>query len=129
SNMLQRGVFPKAPSAVVDIGEQVKRYGGWLATEAKGTSLNDYGEIRQYVDTALKTTIVRGKDIRTFAPFRQHLSALQTLTHKQAFILSGAMLALVLALWFYGMTILVVPFALIMLFSVGALLLSDCLAL
>ena len=127
--MLQRGVFPKAPSAVVDIGDQVKRYGGWLATEAKGTSLNDYGEIRQYVDAALKTTIVRGKEIRTFAPFRQKLSALQTLTHKQTFILSGAMLALVLALWLYGMTILVVALALIMLFYVGDLLVNACLAL
>lgn len=128
--MLQRGVFPKAPTAVVDIGEQVKRYGDWLATEARHTSLNGYREeARQYVDEALKVVRVRGKDIRTFAPFRQHLSAFQTLTHKQAFILSGAMLALVLAVWVYGMTILVVALALIMLFYVGDLLLNACLAL
>ena len=85
--MLQRSVFPKASTTVVDIGEQVKRYGGWLAIEARSTSLDDYREeIRQYVDEALKVVRVRGKDIRIFAPFRQHLSAFQTLTASATFV-------------------------------------------
>src|SRR5205807_5312008 len=79
--------------------EQVKYYANWLAKQAKHDVLNDHSkEIDDYIQEATKVVQVGEKEVAIFAPFRPHLSALQTFTTRQ--VLALCLLAL---LWMGGL--------------------------
>src|SRR5260370_25409544 len=79
--------------------EQVKHYANWLAKQAKHDVLNDHSkEIADYIQEATKVVQVGTKEVAIFAPFRPHLSALQTFTTRQ--VLALCLLAL---LWMGGL--------------------------
>lgn len=112
--------------------EQVKYYTALLAAEAsyKRNSIASYREeTNQYIDHAQRTVTVRGREVSTFAPFRDKLSALQTMTFGQMAILGAIVPALVLGLLFYGKEVLIATIAIIIVFYLGDLLLNFLLSM
>jgi len=86
--ILRSVALPSINPAQVTRGEdstvtkKVQYYREWLANDAVRNRIANSGErIDEYEHTvALSSTIVNGQEIVTFAPFQQHLSALQTTT-------------------------------------------------
>jgi cellulose synthase/poly-beta-1,6-N-acetylglucosamine synthase-like glycosyltransferase len=96
------------------IAKKVHYYTKWLANEVQRNRIaNSAKNIGEYEYTATQSTIVRGQEIVTFAPFQQDLSALQTLIPKQTLILWIIFAIYVLSLVFYGVTGLELILALI----------------
>ena len=69
--------------------KKVQFYKEWLADDAARNRIaNSAKRIDEYQHVvALSSTIVNGQEIVTFAPFQEHLSALQTTKPKQRFVL------------------------------------------
>ncbi len=87
--------------------KKVHYYREWLANDAARNRLaNSAKKIDKYKYVATRSTFVKGQEIVTFAPFRQKLSALQTTTPKQTFILWMIFTIYMLSLAFYSVTVL-----------------------
>lgn len=103
----------------------VIRYKAWLAAQA---SQNNAGSAQEesnwYSKEASRTITIGGQEISSFAPYRDTLSARQTLTFGQAVFLITIGLLWVIGLIFYGIEMVVVTFAAIVVFYLIALLLS-----
>src|SRR5205085_3337365 len=85
----------------------------------------DYrAKTKKYIGEALKPVQVGKREVRTFAPFRRHLSALQTLTGGQAGILGGIMILWALSLILYSTPVLTAVIAVITVFYLSDLLLN-----
>ncbi|HLW02769.1 MAG TPA: glycosyltransferase [Ktedonobacterales bacterium] len=109
--------------------DHLAHYAAWLTRDAQRHSLASSQErIARYLDDALRAVIVKGRQIRTFAPFRQQHSAFQTLTPWQGAAAIGLLLAGVLGLITLGMNMVVAVMAVITVFYLGDLLLSFLLA-
>ena len=110
--ILRSVALPSINPAQVTRGEdstvtkKVQYYREWLANDAVRNRIANSGErIDEYEHTvALSSTIVNGQEIVTFAPFQQHLSALQTTTPTQRRILWAIFAIYMLALTFYNVT-------------------------
>jgi cellulose synthase/poly-beta-1,6-N-acetylglucosamine synthase-like glycosyltransferase len=116
----------KAPTKQ-DIEGQVTRYTVWLAAEASRQTGNSQ-EAFDYQQRATKVVHVRGQTIRTFAPFKPDLSALQTLTPSQVVVLTALAFGWALAFLFYGIDTLAVSVAFVTVLYLGDLLLNFFLA-
>lgn len=80
---------------------QVEQYTTWLAADDEYNRTISYREeTNEYVDDAMSTVFIAGKQVRMFAPFRYELSALRTFTPGQlvlfAVLASACILGLVL---------------------------------
>ena len=102
---------PNIPSTELLIGEnkeQVTYYTAWLAAESKYNNTVSYrDETSEYVDQAMQTVMVKKRVIRTFAPFKYASSALQTFTLGQTIFLLLLLVACVLGLIFFKVSMLV----------------------
>ena len=119
--------IPTTSTADANTNEQfeVTRYAEWLTTEAKRSNSSSHQEkSRKYVEEALRTVTVDGKEFRPFAPFRYALSAYRTLTRGQVVVLSAIMLGFGIGLLFYGMKLVTVIIAVITLMYLSSLLLD-----
>lgn len=109
--------------------DHMARYTTWFTSDAQRTSVtNSQERIARYLDDALRAVMVKGRQIRTFAPFRQQHSALQTITSGQAIAIVALLLAGVVGLVTLGMKMVVGVMAVITVFYLGDLLLSFLLA-
>ena len=104
---------------------EIMRYAEWLASKTgHSNSGNQYEESKKYAEDALKTITVHSQEFRPFAPFRQALSAYQTVTSGQAVVLSIMALGSGLGLLFYGMKLVTVIIAIITVLYFSSLLLD-----
>ncbi len=85
-------------------------------------------ETDSYTEDSLRTFKIDGQEVRLFAPFRSALSARQTLTFRQACILSMIGLAWVLGLILFGVNMLTATIAIITVLYMGALLANTWLS-
>lgn len=108
-----------------DLSEEIKRYRAWLATERTHNNATGHREkTQQYIGDALKPVQVGKREIRTFAPFRRHLSALQTLTAGQVGVLGAIMILWALSLILYSTPVLTAVIAVITVFYLSDLVLN-----
>ncbi|HEU5383636.1 MAG TPA: glycosyltransferase family 2 protein [Ktedonobacteraceae bacterium] len=106
-----------------DIKEQVARYTAWLAAEASRPVSNPR-EALDYQRRATAAVHTKGRNVRTFAPFNQDLSALQTLSFGQAIVLTVLAFGWALAFFFNGLPTLEVSIAVVTALYLGDLLLN-----
>lgn len=104
--------------------EQIERYKNWLQAEAEikqSRGGTQHATMASYARQSMHTVNFKGQNVRVFAPFRRHLSALQTITPAQKVILGMIAMALTAGLAFWGMNLLVAAIALISIFYIGDL--------
>jgi cellulose synthase/poly-beta-1,6-N-acetylglucosamine synthase-like glycosyltransferase len=88
--------------------EKVIDYAAWLAAEdTHNNSISFHEETSEYIDAAMRESIVKGHPIRTFAPFHNETSAFKTFTVGQIVFFALLLLTLVTGLIFFkvGMVI------------------------
>jgi cellulose synthase/poly-beta-1,6-N-acetylglucosamine synthase-like glycosyltransferase len=110
-----------APSpTIVDLREQIERYRAWIAANIRESQAPSHRmRAEKYVEDALQPVVVGGHEIRSFAPFRAELSALQTLTTGQAAFLGISLLVLLLGMLSLGVQLLVALVAIITVYYLG----------
>ncbi len=116
------------PSTDPHIRERVEYYIRWFKTN-KGVS-DSQDQIQAYQQASLATKKVGNREIRTFAPFQEHLSAFKVITPDQATIIGIFVLY-----WFVGLfllhtmmltiTVAVITALYIVGFSISAVLASN----
>src|SRR2546422_11737935 len=100
---LQENVEQKRLTELTSMAELVKSYASRLATCTRNEMGDDHLEkTDEYIKVASKSVKIRGQEFTPFAPFRQQLSAFQTVTFGQALVLSMLVLVLALGLILYG---------------------------
>ncbi len=78
--------IPSAPPIFTSKRQRVQigKYASWLAKQIARDTLSSSAQDRQaYIQNVSRTAKFRNKEIKTFAPFRRELSALQTVTARQ----------------------------------------------
>jgi cellulose synthase/poly-beta-1,6-N-acetylglucosamine synthase-like glycosyltransferase len=113
---------PNTPAA----RQQVMDYLGWL--NAQAVSVHSPDKIQAYREVALATRKVGRREVRTFAPFQQHLSALQVITPAQIRFLILIVLCWNIGLFFLHATMLTLTLGVITVLYVCGFLLSVILA-
>lgn len=100
-------------------------YLAWLSADAQHNSTASSQErMASYLDDALRAVIVKGRHIKTFAPFRAQHSALQTITSGQITTIIVLLLAGVSGLIALGTKMIVTVMAVVTVFYLSDLLLS-----
>jgi len=94
--------------------QQITYYKKWLTANTR--SHNRRKKMDEYVAEATKPVLIKGQEIRTFAPFRLSLSALRTTTFTQKVILQLLGVGYVLGLILYSTTALQTLIAVITIF-------------
>jgi cellulose synthase/poly-beta-1,6-N-acetylglucosamine synthase-like glycosyltransferase len=108
--------------------EEVERYAAWLAADSKGTSAAWHREeTREYIESALTTVRVGGKEVALFAPFRREFSAMQTFTRGQVFAISMIGVVGLLGLLFFHVGLLVIAIAVITFLYLSDLIINSLL--
>jgi len=101
---------------------QVERYAAWLAADDKHNNTISYREeTHEYFDDAMRKVNVASREVRTFAPFRNDLSALRTFTPGQVVVLVAFVIACSLGLIFFKTNMLVGIIASLTAFYIGDL--------
>jgi cellulose synthase/poly-beta-1,6-N-acetylglucosamine synthase-like glycosyltransferase len=115
----------KKSQAGTDISEEVKLYAAWLDAEAlRNNDLSDREETFEYVENALKNVKLGNAEAQPFAPFRQELSALRTLTSSQARFLGAVGLVCALGLLLFSSQTLEIMIALATVFYLSDMLVN-----
>lgn len=124
THFVQGAISPPSPT-LANLQEQVERYSAWIAANIKENQASNLQmRARQYIEDALKPVVVGGHEIRTFAPFRLELSALQTLTAGQAVFLGICLLILSLGLYFFRSQFMIGLIAIITVYYLGNVILT-----
>src|SRR5256885_7293056 len=124
----QGHVVQKTLTDETNFSDLVMHYTEWLAADAERTASHSSEDIRKYTNESLNPVTFNGAETRTFAPFRQILSARQTLTSGQSRFLLAFGLLWLLGLILFGVQILVITFAGIIVFYLSALLVNFILS-
>ena len=120
----------KLPTTTGTTKDPLTRYVAWLTTDAQRHKVaNSQERIATYLDDALQAVMVKGRQIRTFAPFRQQHSAFQTITTGQATAIIVLLFTSGLGFIALGINMVVAIMAVITVFYLGDLLISFLLAL
>ncbi|HVB60342.1 MAG TPA: glycosyltransferase [Ktedonobacteraceae bacterium] len=106
--------------------QQMMDYLGWL--NAQAVSVHSPDKIQAYREVALATRKVGKREVRTFAPFQQQLSALQVITPAQIRFLISIVLCWSVGLFFLHGLMFTLTLGVITTLYVGGFLLSVILA-
>lgn len=85
-----------------DIASRIIYYAHWLANRADTTTPEQTQEANIYREEAMKSVLINGQEVSTFAPIQPRLSALQTITSSQKRILQLLGIAYAVGLIFYS---------------------------
>ena len=123
-------ITPRKQPVDPRIAEQVKRYEGWLAMQAKHEALHaNTQEINDYIQSAAEVTQVGKKQVAIFAPFRPKLSALQTFTTQQVVWLCILALLGIIGLILFRLEMLTAVIAIITIMYFSNLVLNIAMAI
>lgn len=114
-----------------EVQSQVEYYASWLDADDRynRTIGRDREETGEYIDDAMSTVLIDGKEVRMFAPFRYDLSALRTFTRGQIATLVVLVSACILGLVLFHTGMLVGIIAVLTVFYIGDLFVTLALSL
>jgi cellulose synthase/poly-beta-1,6-N-acetylglucosamine synthase-like glycosyltransferase len=109
--------------------DQVSHYAQWLIDDIeRNTSQQQQEDTNAYIQEALTTVTVKGRDVTLFAPFRYEFSALRVITPVQIVVLGLLLLACILGFFFFHIAMIVGIIALITVIYLSDLILSFILS-
>jgi cellulose synthase/poly-beta-1,6-N-acetylglucosamine synthase-like glycosyltransferase len=110
--------------------EKVIDYAAWLAAEnTHNNSISSHEETSEYIEAAMQNSIVRGRVVRTFAPFHYGASALSTFTIGQRIFFVLLFLGIATGLYFFRVEMIIGIIASLTVFYIVDLLLMVVLSL
>lgn len=108
------------------VRRDVERYAEWL--RANNSLLVSVHKLQAYQEAALEIKTVGKREVRTFAPFQEHTSALKVITSDQATILGALILYWLVGLFFLHLTMIAITLGVITVVYVCGFIVSGVLA-
>lgn len=120
--------FPGLQPAIVDprVRDRVERYAQWLLVNNNLPASQQ--KLQAYQEAALEIKKIGKREVRTFAPFQEHTSALQVITPDQLTILAILAIYWIIGLFFLHLAMFTITIAVVSLLYICGFITSAILA-